>query len=273
MNKLKVIMIILLACFYISFGQLTFAESHFFNGKKYNPIVEKGLEYLIYNPQGKSPDGKAVYIMAGAMCPFTQKIMRAKDKIQALNDKGIQIRWVFPKTFQYNPEQVLYLAEEPLPDAFNDFFQGARKASSREQDVISSLNNVIANASENLGGFPSISYKTAKGMKYTNSIDDILKEADKIMPIADKSAITRKYAEEILARDFDEPVKVKNNSKKPIHGYALPDLNSTVLNGKGRFILKPGQKCQDTCYDFNDEFYICKIQLGEEVNFYFYQKS
>lgn len=253
-------------------GQEALGKSQFFKNGEFDAIAEKGLEYLAYNPQGAAGDGKAVYILAGAMCPYTQQVMQAKDALQALQDKGIQIRWVFPKSNTYNPAPVLYLVNSPLPEAFNDFFRRIGREPTPEQEVISGLNNVVGNASENLAGFPSISYKTAKGVKYTHSINDVLEDADQIVPVNDKSSKTLEYAREILAKDLGEPVQVKNTSKKTMVSYALPDTDSPKLDGAGRFRLKPGQSCQDTCYDYNNEFYLCKFVYEGEENSYFYSK-
>lgn len=253
-------------------SEIAFAKSQFFKSKKYDALAEKGLEYTVYNPQGESVDGKAIYIFAGALCPQTQKIMKASDKLNALIEKGIQIRWVFPKTKQYNPDQLLYLANEPLPEAFNNFFQKTVKLPTDEQEIISALNMNIGNASDNIAGFPSISYKTGKGIKYTHSIDDVFADLEKITAVNDKSKKTLDYAQKILSVNPDEPVKVKNTSKKNMEGYTLPDTNSPLTGGQGRFTLKPGQISDDTCYDFNEEFYLCKFTFEQDEFPYFYKK-
>lgn len=259
--------------FLISFGQTALAKSQLFQGEKYQKLVENGLERLIYNPQGESVDGKAVYIVGGALCPYTQRIMQATDKLKALTDKGIQIRWVFPRDNRFNPAPVRYLAYEPIPQAFDDFFQRIGKESTEEETLLAATNMVLSQTSGALHGYPTITYKTAQGVKYTTSIDDVLAEAEKIVPIGDKTGETREFVKEILEKDLGQPVKVKNNSKKTIHAYALPDRNSPAMGGGDRFLLKPGQPCVDTCYDFNDEFFLCKFEYQDISDNYFYEKN
>ena len=266
--------ILLMLLVYPHCGEV-FGKAQYFKGKKYDELAEKGLEYAAYNPQGESPDGRAVYIYGGAMCGYTQRIMKAQDKLRQLIDKGIQIRWIFPHDSEFNPEPVLYLVNERLPEAFNDFFGRIGKEATREQRTIASVNKVLALVSDNIGGYPSISYKTAKGIKYTNSIDDVLADADEIAPVNDKNSKTRKYAAEIMEMNLENPVKVKNRTKQIMRSYSLPDKDSPIMSSKvkGLFQLKPGQTSSDECYDLNDEFFACKFVAAQEGYFYFYPKN
>ena len=268
----KILLIILMLTF-IACGQNAFGKSQLYQGEKYQNLVEKGLGLLIYNPQGESVDGKAVYIIGGALCPYTQKVMKATDKQKALTDQGIQLRWVFPMDDKFNPDPVAYLATDPIPQAFDEFFQRTGKEKTAEQDFLAATNMVLGQTSGALQGYPSILYKTGKGVKYTTSIDDAIAEADKIVPITDKSGKTRDYVREFLAKDLGQTVKVKNNSKRMIPSYSLPDKTSPEMGGGSRFRLKPGQTCVDPCHDFNDEFYLCKFAYQGFITNYFYEKN